>query len=40
MREAMTSLHGILVDLIEMVELMKSRGGAVDGLLCSPGNAG
>ena len=33
MREAMTSLHGILVDLIEMIKLMTSRGGAVDGLL-------
>jgi hypothetical protein len=33
MRKAMTLLHGILVDLIEMIELMKSRGGAGDGLL-------
>ena len=33
MREAMTLLHGILVDLIEMIKLMTSRGGAVDGLL-------
>ena len=29
----MTLLHGILVDLIEMIKLMTSRGGAVDGLL-------